>query len=102
METDYHVNFDDSKLSSAQLKDLGGHAFHSHIVGALLLFALANVLPRDVADGTMGTIARSISLTGGMADLHGEGGAGGDSGQKKRGQKRRRPPRKPRTQESRK
>ena len=33
------------------LKELAGNGFHLNIVGALGMFALANVVPRDLVDG---------------------------------------------------
>ena len=33
------------------LKELAGNGFHLNIVGALGMFALANVMPRDQVDG---------------------------------------------------
>ncbi len=33
------------------LMDLAGHGFHLNIMGALGMFALANVVPRDRVDG---------------------------------------------------
>ena len=49
--TKYQVSFDDSVVSDWMLKDMAGNGFHLNIVGALGMFALANVVPRDQVDG---------------------------------------------------
>ena len=43
------------------LKELAGNGFHLNIVGALGMFALANVVPRDLVDGQIpGAIERGL------------------------------------------
>ena len=49
--TKYQVSFDDAIVSNWMLKEMAGNGFHLNIVGALGMFALANVVPRDQVDG---------------------------------------------------
>ena len=49
--TKYQVCFDDAIVSNWMLKEMAGNGFHLNIVGALGMFALANVVPRDLVDG---------------------------------------------------
>ena len=49
--TKYQVSFDDSVVSDWMLKEMAGNGFHLNIVGALGMFALANVVPRDQVGG---------------------------------------------------
>jgi len=48
--TKYQVSFDDSVVSDWMLKEMAGNGFHLNIVGALGMFLLANVVPRDQVD----------------------------------------------------
>ena len=49
--TKYQVSFDESAVSEWMLKEMAGNGFHLNIVGALGMFALANVVPRDQVGG---------------------------------------------------
>ena len=48
--TKYQVSFDDAIVSNWMLKEMAGNGFHLNIVGALGMFLLANVVPRDQVD----------------------------------------------------
>ena len=51
VKTKYLVWFDDAIVSNWMLKEMAGNGFHLNIVRALGMFALANVVPRDLVDG---------------------------------------------------
>ena len=51
VKTKYLVWFDDAIVSNFMLKEMAGNGFHLNILGALGMFALANVVPRDLVDG---------------------------------------------------
>ena len=55
------------------LKELAGNGFHLNIVGALGMFALANVVPRDLVDGQIPEAIESW--------LEGEGEDGDEPGE---------------------
>ena len=48
--TKYQVSFDDAHVSTWMLQVMAGNGFHLNIVGALGMFASANVVPRDQVD----------------------------------------------------
>ena len=63
------------------LKEMAGNGFHLNIVGALGMFALANVVPRDLVDGQIpGAIERGLEGEDEDGDEPGEpsGGAGSE------------------------
>ena len=73
VKTKYLVWFDDAIVSNWMLKEMAGNGFHLNIVGALGMFALANVVPRDLVDGQIpGAIERGLEGEGEDGDEPGE------------------------------
>ena len=73
VKTKYLVWFDDAIVSNWMLKEMAGNGFHLNILGALGMFALANVVPRDLVDGQIPEAIESW--------LEGEGEDGDEPGE---------------------